>query len=158
MTVIRNVQAELSRFRLRVLVASVVVVVCFGLVGARLFYLQVIRHDDLLAQAENNRTAIVPIVPNRGLILDRNGIVLASNYSAYTLEVTPSKVANLEQTIDALSQVLDISARDRKRFKKLREEGKSFESLPLRSRLSDSEVARFAAQRYRFPGVDIKAR
>jgi penicillin-binding protein 2 len=158
MTVIRNVQLELSRFRLRILVASIVVVVCFGLVAARLFYLQVVRHDDLLAQAENNRTAIVPIVPNRGLILDRNGIVLASNYSAYTLEITPSKVPNLEQTIDALALVLDITPRDRKRFKKLREEAKSFESLPLRSRLTDEEVARFAVQRYRFPGVDIKAR
>lgn len=158
MTVIRNVQAELSRFRVRVLVASVVVVGCFGLVGARLVYLQVTRHDDLLAQAENNRTAIVPIVPNRGLILDRNGVVLATNYSAYTLEIVPSKVPDLEQTIDDLAQVIDITPRDRKRFKKLREEGKSFESFPLRSRLTDEEVARFGAQRYRFPGVDIKAR
>ena len=158
MTVIRNIQLELSRFRLRVLVAAIVVVLCFGLVAARLFFLQVVRHDDLLAQAENNRTAIVPIVPNRGLILDRNGIVLASNYSAYTLEITPSRVANLERTIDELSHVLEITPRDRRRFKKLREEGKSFESLPLRSRLTDEEVARFAAQRYRFPGVDIKAR
>ena len=158
MTELRNVEAELHRFRARVLVASVAVVVCFVLIAARLVYLQVLRHDDLLEQAENNRTAIVPIVPNRGLILDRNGIVLASNYSAYTLEVTPSKVENLEQTIDLLSQVLEISARDRRRFKKLTEESKSFESLPLRTRLSDEEVAKFAAQRYRFPGVDIKAR
>ena len=158
MTVIRNVQAELSRFRLRVLVASVAVVIGFALVAVRLGYLQVIRHEDLRAQAENNRTAIVPIVPNRGLILDRNGIVLATNYSAYTLEVTPSKVSNLEQTIDELSRVLDITARDRRHFKKLREEARNFESLPLRSRLSDAEVATFAAQRYRFPGVDIKAR
>ena len=158
MTVIRNVQAELSRFRLRVLVASVAVVIGFALVAVRLGYLQVIRHEDLRAQAENNRTAIVPIVPNRGLILDRNGIVLATNYSAYTLEVTPSKVSNLEQTIDELSRVLDITPRDRRHFKKLREEARNFESLPLRSRLSDAEVATFAAQRYRFPGVDIKAR
>ena len=158
MTAIRNVQAELSRFRLRVLVASIVVLVCLGLVLARLFYLQVIRHDDLRAQAENNRTAVLPIVPNRGLILDRNGVVLATNYSAYTLEITPSKVANLEQTIEQLAQVLDITPRDRRRFKKLREEGKNFESLPLRSRLTDAEVAKFAVHRYRFPGVDIKAR
>jgi len=158
MTVFRNVQAELARFRLRVLVASVVVLLCFGLLVARLVYLQVVRHDDLRAQAESNRTAIVPVVPNRGLILDRNGIVLATNYPAYTLEITPSKVANLEQTIDELASVIEITVRDRRRFKKLREEGKSFESLPLRSRLSDEEVARFAAQRWRFPGVDIKAR
>ncbi|MCM2342074.1 penicillin-binding protein 2 [Rhodoferax sp.] len=158
MKIIRNVQLELARFRLRVLVASVVVLLCFGLLAARLFYLQVLRHDDLRAQAENNRTAILPIVPNRGLILDRNGIVLATNYSAYTLEITPSKVPDLAQTIDQLAQILEITPRDRRRFKKLREEGKSFESIPLRSRLNDQEVARFAAQRYRFPGVDIKAR
>jgi penicillin-binding protein 2 len=158
MKVIRNVQLELARFRLRVLVASVVVLLCFGLLASRLFYLQVLRHDDLRAQAENNRTAVVPIVPNRGLILDRNGIVLATNYSAYTLELTPAKVPDLAQTIDELAQILEITPRDRRRYKKLREEGKSFESIQLRSRLTDEEVARFAAQRYRFPGVDIKAR
>ena len=102
--------------------------------------------------------AVVPVVPNRGLILDRNGIVLASNYSAYTLEITPSKVPALEQTIEELSALVDITPRDRRRFKKLMEESKSFESLPIRTRLTDEEVAKFAAQRFRFPGVDIKAR
>ncbi len=158
MTELRNVEADLSRFRARVLVATLVVLVCFFLVASRLVYLQMVRHEDLLEQAENNRTAIVPVLPNRGLILDRNGIVLASNYSAYTLEVTPSRINNLEQTIEDLSQVLDITPRDRRRFKKLLEESKSFESLPLRTRLSDEEVAKFAAQRFRFPGVEIKAR
>ena len=158
MTELRNIEADLSRFRARVLVAGIAVVVCFLLVAARLVYLQIVRHEDLLEQAENNRTAVVPIVPNRGLILDRNGLVLATNYSAYTLEVTPAKIVNLEQTIEELSQVVDISTRDRRRFKKLLEESKSFESLPLRTRLTDTEVAKFAAQRYRFAGVDIKAR
>ena len=158
MTELRNVEADLSRFRARVLVATLVVLVCFFLVASRLVYLQLVRHEDLLEQAENNRTAIVPVLPNRGLILDRNGIVLASNYSAYTLEVTPSRINNLEQTIEELAGVLDITTRDRRRFKKLLEESKSFESLPLRTRLSDEEVAKFAAQRFRFPGVEIKAR
>ncbi|TSA13956.1 MAG: penicillin-binding protein 2 [Comamonadaceae bacterium] len=158
MTELRNVEADLSRFRARVLVATLVVLICFLLVASRLVYLQLVRHEDLLEQAENNRTAIVPVLPNRGLILDRNGIVLASNYSAYTLEVTPSRINNLEQTIEELAGVLDITPRDRRRFKKLLEESKSFESLPLRTRLSDEEVAKFAAQRYRFPGVEIKAR
>jgi penicillin-binding protein 2 len=158
MTVLRNVEADLARFRARVFVISLVVLLCFLLLISRLLYLQIWRHDDLRAQAENNRTAIVPIVPNRGLILDRNGIVLASNYSAYTLEITPSKSGPLEEVLDALSGVLDITARDRRRFKKLLEESRSFESLPIRTRLSDNEVARFAAQRYRFPGVEIKAR
>ncbi len=159
MTELRNVEADLSRFRARVLAASLVVLACFLLLALRLAYLQVFRHEELSDQAEANRTAIVPIVPNRGLILDRNGIVLATNYSAYTLELTPSRLsAPLERVIDDLAQVIEIQARDRRRFKKLLEESKSFESLPIRTKLTDEEVARFAAQRFRFPGVEIKAR
>ncbi|MDQ0588731.1 penicillin-binding protein 2 [Variovorax paradoxus] len=158
MTEIRNVAADLARFKRRVVVIGLVVLFAFSLLGARLFYLQVVRHEDLAEQAESNRTAIVPVVPNRGLILDRNGIVLASNYSAYTLEITPSKVGDVEETIESLTQVLEVSPRDRRRFKRLREDSRSFDSIPIRTRLSDEEVARFAAQRYRFPGVEIKAR
>ena len=158
MTEIRNVEADLSRFRARVLVAGLVILFAFMLLAARLVFLQVVRHDDLNEQAESNRTAVVPIVPNRGLILDRNGVVLATNYSAYTLEITPSRVADLEETIEALGRLVEIHPRDKRRFKKLREESRNFESLPIRTRLTDEEVARFAAQRFRFPGVDIKAR
>lgn len=158
MTSYRNLKMELSRFRGRVLAISVVVVLAFGLLASRLVYLQVVRHDDLNEQAESNRTAVLPIVPNRGQILDRNGVVLATNYSAYTLEITPSKVGNVAAAIDAIATVIPVDARDRRRFKKLQEESKNFESLPIRNRLTDEEVARFAAQRYRFPGVEIKAR
>jgi penicillin-binding protein 2 len=158
LTELRNVEADLSRFRARVVAASLAVLFAFSLLASRLVYLQVYRHADLSEQAESNRTAIVPIVPNRGLILDRNGVVLASNYSAYTLEITPSKVANLDETIAGLEKVIDIQLRDKRRFKRMREESKNFESLPIRTRLTDQEVARFAAQRFRFPGVDIKAR
>src|SRR6202030_2540898 len=84
--------------------------------------------------------------------------VLAQSYSAYTLEVTPSKVRNLDETIDELAKIVEVQPRDRKRFKRLLEESKNFESLPLRTRLSDEEVARFAVNRYRFPGIEIKAR
>jgi penicillin-binding protein 2 len=159
MTELRNVEADLSRFRARVLAASLAVLLCFLLLALRLAYLQVYRHDDLAEQAENNRTAVVPIVPNRGLILDRNGIVLATNYSAYTLEISPSRLTtSLDRTIEELSQIIDIQPRDKRRFRKLLEEIKGFESLPIRTKLTDEEVARFAAQRYRFPGVEIKAR
>ncbi len=158
MTEIRNVEADLARFRSRVFVASLAVVVAFGLVSARMVYLQMVRHDELKAQAESNRTAVLPVVPNRGQILDRYGRVLASNYSAYTLEITPSQVDNLEATIDGLSELVEIQARDKRRFRKLLEESRRFDSLPIRTRLSDEEVARFTAQRYRFPGVDIRAR
>ncbi len=159
MTELRNVEADISRFRSRAMAASAIILACFFLLVLRLVWLQVVRHDDLNEQAEANRTAIVPIVPNRGLILDRNGIILASNYSAYTLEITLSRLnAPVDQVIDELSQVVEIHARDRRRFKKLREESKNVGSLPIRTKLTDQEVARFTAQRFRFPGVEIKAR
>jgi penicillin-binding protein 2 len=159
MKVIRNIEFDLQRFRSRVVVVSAFILLAFLLLVLRLFYLQVIRYEDLNEQAENNRTAIVPIVPNRGVIMDRNGIVLATNYSAYTLEITPAKVVMpLEEVIEQLAGVIDIQSRDKRRFKKLMTESKSFESVPIRTRLSDEEVARFAAQRFRFPGVEIRAR
>lgn len=159
MNVIRNIQMDLNRFRSRVMVVTFAILVAFALLGFRLFYLQVIRYDELNAAAESNRTAIVPIVPNRGVIMDRNGVVLATNYSAYTLEITPSKVvAPVEEVIEQLSGIIDIQPRDKRRFKKQVEESKSIDSVPIRNRLTDEEVARFAAQRYRFPGVEIRAR
>ncbi|HJV94894.1 MAG TPA: penicillin-binding protein 2, partial [Albitalea sp.] len=158
MTELKNVEQELGRFRVRLLAAAAFVLFAFGLLVSRLVYLQVVKHDELSTQAENNRIAVVPIVPNRGLIVDRNGVVLANNYSAYTLEIMPAKVSDLEATIDQIAQVIEVQPRDRKRFKRLMEETKSFESLPIRTKLTDEEVARFTAQRFRFAGVDIKAR
>ena len=155
---LRNVEADLAQFRTRVVVAGLAVLFAFSLLAARLIYLQVIRHDDYDAQAENNRTAVLPVVPNRGQILDRYGRVMASNFSAYTLEITPSKVADLEGTIETLGQLVAIEPRDKRRFRQLMEESRSFDSLPIRTRLTDEEVARFTAQRYRFPGVDVRAR
>ena len=159
MSVIRNIEGDLRRFRSRAMVVSFAILGAFLVLALRLFYLQVIRYDEFNEKAENNRTAIVPIVPNRGVIMDRNGIVLATNYSAYTLEITPSKVVEpLEDVIEQLSSVVEIQTRDRRRFKKQVDESKSFESVPIRNRLTDEEVARFTAQSYRFPGVEIKAR
>ena len=158
MTELKNVEQEVRRFRMRLAAAAVFVLFAFGLLVARLVFLQVYKHEELSTQAENNRISVVPIVPNRGLILDRNGIVLANNYSAYTLEITPSKISNVEALIDRLAEVVDIQPRDRKRFKRLMDENKSLESLPIRTKLNDAEVARFTAQRFRFAGADIKAR
>ena len=159
MTELRNLERELDRFNARLLAAALFVLLCFGLLGARLVWLQVVRHEDLAQQAEANRVAVVPVVPNRGLIVDRNGVVLATNYSAYTLEITPSKLkGELDAVIDQLAQVMEVQPRDRRRFKRQQDESKSFESLPIRTKLSDEEVARFMAQKYRFPGVDVRAR
>ena len=159
MSLLRDVEYDLRRFRGRVFVATAFVFIAFSFLFFRLVYLQLWRYQEFNAQAESNRTAIVPIVPNRGVIMDRNGVVLATNYSAYTLEITPSKIeAPLDEVIESLSELIDIQGRDKRRFKRLREESKSFESVPIRTRLSDEEVARFAAQRFRFPGVEIRAR
>ena len=159
MTEIRNVEADLVRFRVRLAVVALGVVAAFGLLAWRLYTLQVLRHEELAQRAETNRTAVVPIVPHRGEILDRNGVVLATNYKAYTLELTPSRLGRTtDEAIDAIAQVVEVTPRDRRRFKRLQEDSRNFESLPIRMRLSDEEVARFAAQRYRFPGVEIKAR
>ena len=155
---LRNSPLELYRFRLRLAIASGVVLFMFFLLFARLFYLQVMNYEHYHTLAEANRISIVPIVPNRGIIVDRNGVVLAHNYSAYTLEITPSKVDDVEGLIDELATVVEITPKDRRRFKRLAEESKSFDSLPIRTRLSDEEIARFAANRYRFAGAEINAR
>ena len=158
MTELRNTEVDAVRFRQRAIVIGIVVFLAFTLIVARLVFLQVVRYEDFAERAESNRTSIIPVVPNRGLILDRNGVVLATNYAAYTLEITPSKVANMAETIDALAEIIDIHQRDRRRFKRLMDESRNFDSLPIRTRLTDEEVARFSVQRYRFPGVDVKAR
>lgn len=156
---IRNHQRELYYFRIRLTVAGSIALLLFFVLLVRAFWLQIVEYEHYHTLAEENRISIVPIVPNRGLILDRNGIVLAHNYSAYTLEITPSKVKDgLEKTINRLAELIEIAPRDRKRFKKLLEESHNFETLPIRTRLNDVEIARFAANRYRFPGVEIKAR
>ena len=157
-TELRNHQRDLYYFRVRLTVAGSIALFLSLLLLARFVYVQVVQHEHYMTLAEQNRISIVPIVPNRGLILDRNGAVLAHNYTAFTLEIIPSKVGNLEQAINDLSALIEIAPKDRKRFKKLLDESHNFESLPIRTRLNDVEIARFAANRYRFPGVEMKAR
>ena len=155
---IRNSERELQQFQLRIGVAAVAVLVAFGLLAVRFFYLQVVQHDVYRAKAEENRISIVPVSPNRGLILDRNGVVIARNYSGYTLEIYPRRVKDLQGTIEQLAELVDIQPRDRARFRKLLAETRNAESLPIRNRLSDEEVARFAVNRYQFEGVEIRGR
>ncbi|MDQ3268140.1 MAG: penicillin-binding protein 2 [Pseudomonadota bacterium] len=154
----KDTQREIHYFRLRLALSLGFVLLLLLILLARFVYLQAIQQSHYQTLAENNRISIVPIAPSRGLILDRNGVVLAHNYSAYTLEITLSKVVDLKTTIDELAKLIDIQPGDRKRFKRLLADNRKFESLPIRNRLTDEEVARFSTQRYRFPGVEIKAR
>ena len=155
---LRNSERELQQFQLRIGIAGVAMLVAFGILLARFVFLQVMQHDHYRAKAEDNRISIVPIAPNRGLIIDRNGVVVARNYSGYTLEIFPRRVRSVEETIDQLSELIEITPRDRARFKRLAVETRNPESLPIRTRLSDEEVAKFAANRFRYEGVEIKAR
>ncbi|GAB7129289.1 penicillin-binding protein 2 [Silvimonas sp. JCM 19000] len=155
---LKNQQSERYAFQIRIAAAALLVLVLFGLLAARFSWLQVMQHDKYQTMAEQNRISLVPIAPPRGIIYDRNGVVLAHNFSAYTLEITPSRVGVLEDCIDRLNKIIEITPKDRRRFKKLMEDTKDFESLPIKTRLTDEEVARFAANSYQFPGVEVKAR
>jgi penicillin-binding protein 2 len=123
MTEIKNTRLELHLFRQRLAALAILVFICFSLLLARFVWLQVIKHDQYALQAEENRIAVVPVVPNRGMIVDRHGVVLARNYSAYTLEITPSKLTDsLEAVIDQLAMLVAVDVKDRRRFKKLLDE------------------------------------
>lgn len=138
---------------------AIFVLFCFFLLLLRFVWLQIIRHSNYAAQADENRISIVPTMPARGVITDRNGVVLADNYSAYTLEITPAKIqGKVDEVIGELSELVEISPFEIKRFKRRMEETKRFESVVLKSKLTDAEVARFTVQRYRFPGVEVQAR
>jgi len=154
----KNYKHEQYYFRIRLGVAAIALLLCFGILTSRFFFLQMTRYEHYQTLAENNRISLVPIVPNRGLILDRNGVLLAHNFFVYTLEITPAKVNDVEETINEIGKLVEVSSLDRKRFKMLRGQSHNFESVPLRTHLNEAEAARFAVNRYRFPGVDIKSR
>jgi penicillin-binding protein 2 len=155
---LRNSERELQQFQLRIGIAGVAMLVAFGILLARFFFLQVVQHDHYRAKAEDNRISIVPITPNRGLIIDRNGVVVARNYSGYTLEIFPRRIRSVDETIDQISELIEITPKDRARYKRVAVETRNPESLPIRTRLTDEEVAKFAANRFRYEGVEIKAR
>ena len=158
-TELRDGVGELRRFRRRLVLLFALAVGGFGLVGARLVWLQVVEHDKYALRAEENRIALVPIVPDRGLILDRHGVVLATNQSTYTLEITPSLLrADLDSVIAELGKLVAIAPADRTRFKRSLTGIGDLAGIPIRTRLTDAEAARFTAQRFRFPGVELRAR
>ena len=155
---LRNPRQERRQFQLRLKVLSVLILILCLLLLVRLVWLQVVSHGYYHTLAEANRISIVPIVPNRGLILDRSGMVLAENNSTYTLEINPARSGDLDTVIHQLSTLVTITPSDRKLFRKLLDETHGLSAVPIRNRLSEEEIARFSVNRYRFPGVDIQAR
>ena len=140
--------------------AIILLVFCGVLLVAlfsRLFYLQIIAHAHFTTLSEDNRVKLQAIPPNRGLIYDRNGILLADNLPSYRLEITAEQVDDMNKTLAELAKIIDIRDIDRTRFERLLRNKPRFEAVPLRFHLSDEEVGRFSVNRYRFPGVDIQA-
>ena len=150
---------DLDSFQERIHIATLFVTFCFLLLITRLVWLQLVSHGKYVLLAESNRIALVPAPANRGLLIDRNGIVIGRNYSALTLDVNAEEVkGNVDQLINELSEIIDISPRDRRNFKRSLEDSRNMGTFPLRSMLNEAETARFMANRYRFPGVEVRAR
>jgi penicillin-binding protein 2 len=157
-TQLKNLDRELARFHGRLKVGAAFVALLATALLARGFYLQVVQHDHYIQRAESNRISRVPAAPNRGLILDRNDRILAENYSAYTLELTRAKTGDLDATLAVVGGLIEITPGQLRRFRRLLSESHEFETVPLKSKLTDEEVAIIAANRYRLPGVEVKAR
>lgn len=155
---VQNNEKELSKIRLRLFVSLLGVLLLFGILVSRFVYLQIYKNAEYTAQAEDNRISVVPVPPSRGLIYDRNGVLLAENVSEYTLEISPARTPNIEKTIAQISEVIEITPRDKRRFKRLLEESKTVDFLPLKTRLTDAEVAKLAAFKFRYPSIEVRAR
>jgi penicillin-binding protein 2 len=151
-------QHQKRRFLLRAVVAGILAIACFGLLGWRFWVLQVERHESLAARAENNRIAVLPIPPRRGDIVDRNGEVLARNYLSFTLEVVPGRAGNLDEMLSRLTPVVYVSSADQRRFKRRVSESGRYANIVLRNNLNETEAAWFSAHSLRFPGVELRAR
>lgn len=152
---IRDAVREASIFRARAGVGFVLICLGFAVLLGRYFYLQVVQHDTFITRAESNRVKYRALAPNRGLIVDRNGVILADNQPAYRLELIPEQVSDMPGILQRLSTVVELSEDELTRFEKLRRARRSFQTVPLKLRLDESEVARFAVERHHFPGVDI---
>ncbi|MHB1083861.1 MAG: penicillin-binding protein 2 [Thiobacillus sp.] len=157
-TPLKNLDRELARFHGRLKVGAFFVAALAATLLGRGFYLQIMQNDYYIQRAESNRTSLVPTAPNRGLILDRKERILAENYSAYTVELTRSQTPNLEATLAEVGKLIEITPGQLRRFQRLLSESHEFETVPLKSKLTDEEVAILAANRYRLPGIEVKAR
>ncbi|ALP54368.1 penicillin-binding protein 2 [Candidatus Tenderia electrophaga] len=149
---------ETQLFTSRAVIAFIGILLILLAIVARMAYLQIIGHEHYTTLSQNNRVSLQPLAPTRGLIFDRNGVILAQNLPTYALEVVPERVDDLDATIAELAEIVAISPTDIERFHERRQQSRRFQPIALRHRLSDEEVARLAVNRHRFPGVEIAAR
>ncbi len=152
----KHTYAEVEQFRRRALLSLFVVVVClFGLVGWY-FKLQVLDHEIYATRSDANRIKLHPVVPGRGMIYDRDGRLLADNVPAFRLDVMPDKVADMEAMLVELGKVIPLSEDELERFHRERKVRRRFMPVTLKLRMSEEEMARFAVDRWRFPGVELE--
>lgn len=149
---------ETQLFSNRIVVAGVVVFLLLAIIAARMVYLQILSHEHYTTLSQNNRVNIVPVGPTRGLIYDRNGKVLAENIPSFTLELIPEKIDNLDETIERLKSLVELTEDDIERFYKARKRSSAFKPIPIRFRLDEQEVAQFSVRQHQFPGVELNAR
>ncbi|WP_031381488.1 penicillin-binding protein 2 [Vibrio parahaemolyticus] len=154
---IRDYQAEARLFASRAIVAFFGIVVLMGLLVANMYNIQVNQFQDYQTRSNDNRIKVVPIAPNRGLIYDRNGVLLAENRPVFNLELTPEKIKDIDATIKELQTILEITPEQIERFHRERKRTRRFKSVPLLTQLNEKQVAVFSVNQYRFPGVEISA-
>ncbi|MDT9587412.1 MAG: peptidoglycan DD-transpeptidase MrdA [Candidatus Arsenophonus melophagi] len=152
----RDDTSESALFIHRTVIAFVIIAILVGILIANLYHLQVIRYSDYQTRSNNNRIKLVPIPPSRGIIYDRNGIPLAFNQTFYQLEIIPEKIINLTETLAQLRHVIDLSDDEIANFKKEHKRSRRFTSIPLKTSLDEVQIARFAVNQYRFPGIEVK--
>lgn len=149
---------EARLYKGRSITATLLVLLMLLILILRLAELQLLDHKHFTTKSMDNRVRVEPIPPTRGLIYDRNGILLAQNLPTHSLEIIPEQVGDIDQTISRLGEIMEISEADLKRFKRLKKQRRRFDSIPIRIRLNEDEVARFSVNRHRFPGVEIQAK
>ncbi|WP_049535679.1 penicillin-binding protein 2 [Vibrio harveyi] len=154
---IRDYQAEARLFSSRAIVAFIGIVILMGLLVANMYNIQVNQFQDYKTRSNDNRIKVVPIAPNRGLIYDRNGVLLAENRPVFNLELTPEKIKDIDGTIKELQTILEITPEQIERFQRERKRTRRFKSVPLLTQLDENQVAVFSVNQYRFPGVEISA-
>lgn len=152
---IKNEADEQALFQNRATIGFIGIAVLIALLATRYMYLQLWKHEDFSTRSESNRVQVRPVAPNRGLIYDRRGRVVAANRPAYRLEVIPERTGDLADTLTRLGQFVELTEEDLGRFRKARARARDFHSVPLRLDLSEGELSRFAVNGHRFPGVSV---
>jgi len=152
---IKDSRGESTLFRVRAVVGFLLILLGLSALVVRYSYLQVKRHDEFATRSENNRVKPRAIPPARGLIFDRNGVLLADNVPAFRLEVVPEQVPDMPAMLAGIREVIPLGDDDVDAFRKQLKQNRRFDSVPLKLHLTEDEIARFAINRWRFPGLDV---